>query len=251
MTTAAPAGTLRALRLFAANPDGLDLRSAGRQLGRPVASARRAVDALVAHGYVERTPTGTFRMRPGPDGLEGLGGPIGRASEVPTMLADAVTELHRRTKARAYLAEWTDDDHVDLLDARGHERLARIPELPARVPPTMAHAVAAAKVLMAFSSARRSRLEGASWTRFTAATITDPLSLDVELATIRRDGYALDREEFAEGFSCVAAPVADPGGRVAACLAVSMPTRQLDTCRAETIRAVTDVARTAHRLWYR
>ncbi|GLZ53106.1 IclR family transcriptional regulator C-terminal domain-containing protein [Actinomycetospora sp. NBRC 106378] len=249
MTTVAPAGTLRALRLLAANPDGLDLRDAGRHLGRPADSARATVDALVAGGYVERTPTGTFRMRPGP--APAPSGPVARAAEVPTMLADAVTELHRRTRARAYLAEWTDDDHVDLLDARGHERLARIPDLPARVPPTMAHAVAAAKVLMAFSSARRTRLEGATWTRFTATTITDPIALDAELATVRRVGYALDREEFAEGFSCVAAPVADPGGRVAACLAVSMPTRQLDTCRAATIRAVTDVARTAHRLWYR
>lgn len=249
----APPGTLRALRLFAANPEGLDLRSAGRHLGRSADSARAAVEALVAGGYVERTPSGTFRMRPGPTSVPSpaASGPIGRAAEVPTMLADAVTELHRRTRARAYLAEWTDDDHVDLLDARGHERLARIPDLPARVPPTMAHAIAAAKVLMAFSSARRSRLEGVSWTRFTASTITDATALDAELATVRRDGYALDREEFAEGFSCVAAPVADPGGRVAACLAVSMPTRQLATCRAETVRAVTDVARTAHRLWYR
>ncbi|MDL5156664.1 IclR family transcriptional regulator [Actinomycetospora termitidis] len=248
MTTATPPGMLRALRLFAANPDGLDLRRAGRHLGRAAEAARESVDALVAGGYVEQTPTGSYRMRPGPSGGDG---PVRRASEVPTMLADAVTELHRRTRARAYLAEWTDDDHVDLLDARGHERLARIPELPARVPPSMAHAVAAAKVLMAFSSARRSRLEGGTWTRFTASTITDPTTLDVELAAIRRDGYALDREEFAEGFSCVAAPVADPGGRVAACLAVSMPTRQLATCHAETVRAVTEVARTAHRLWYR
>jgi DNA-binding IclR family transcriptional regulator len=238
VTTAAP-GALRALRLLAANPEGLDLPSARAHLGRPLDATRRTVESLVAAGHAEATPQGVYRVRTGPTPL-------------PTMLADAVTELHRRTRARAYLAEWTDDDHVDLLDVRGHERLARIPDLPSRVPPTSAHALAAAKALMAFSRARRARLDDVGpWRRFTRATLTDPAALDADLARVRRDGYALDREELADGFACVAAPVADPDGRVAACLAVSMPARQLADREGAVIDAVTDVARTAHRLWYR
>jgi DNA-binding IclR family transcriptional regulator len=41
----------------------------------------------------------------------------------------------------------------------------------------------------------------------TPNTITDPKALKRELDEIREQGFALDREEFALGLSCVAVPV--------------------------------------------
>jgi DNA-binding IclR family transcriptional regulator len=48
----------------------------------------------------------------------------------------------------------------------------------------------------------------------------------------------------------VCAPIADPGGRVSAAIAVSLPAARLD--ELDRLAAdVTDVARSAHRRWYR
>ncbi|WP_254533152.1 IclR family transcriptional regulator [Natrinema gelatinilyticum] len=53
--------------------------------------------------------------------------------------------------------------------------------------------------------------------RITRYTITDPDRLFEEIETIREQGYALDRQERAEGIQCVGAPVnADGGDRLAA-----------------------------------
>ena len=50
----------------------------------------------------------------------------------------------------------------------------------------------------------------------TQHTLTDKDELRAEIAAIRRRGYAIDREEYAEGVSCVAAPLMSDGVAVLA-----------------------------------
>lgn len=65
--------------------------------------------------------------------------------------------------------------------------------------------------------------------RFTPNTITDKESLLLELDGIRNRGYAFDNEECEEGARCIAAPIRDFTGAVAACVSVSGPaTRMTD-----------------------
>ena len=247
--TVAP-GTLRVLRTLAAHPEGVDLGALGGHLGRTDTGLLPVLQRLCRDGYVERTGDGAYRLRPGPS----WGGTPAAATprrELPAMLSDAVTELYGRTRAWAYLAEWADDDQIDVVDIRGHQGLGLVPELSERIPPTMAHALAVSKVLVAHSPGRRARLEPSRWTAFTPATITSPDAYDLELARIRRDGYALDREEYAAGFSCVCAPIADPGGRVGAAIAITLPTPRFREELDRLVSDVTDVARVAHRQWYR
>jgi len=45
-----------------------------------------------------------------------------------------------------------------------------------------------------------------------------------ELATVRKQGYALDMEEYAENLCCVSVPVHDPhSGSIAAAISIAMP----------------------------
>jgi DNA-binding IclR family transcriptional regulator len=75
------------------------------------------------------------------------------------------------------------------------------------------HASAAGKLLLAGSDAwRRSRLSG-PLERFTPATLTDPLALEVELEGARARGYALERGEHREGQYALAVPLTSPDGR--------------------------------------
>ena len=91
-----------------------------------------------------------------------------------------------------------------------------------RVP---AHCSASGKLFLAQMSAaqRRRTLAGAPLERYTASTITDPELLEAELARVRRDGYALDREEFLPGLLCVAVAVPNPEGRASLGVALQAP----------------------------
>ncbi len=62
---------------------------------------------------------------------------------------------------------------------------------------------------------------------FTKRTITARPDLDRELEVIRARGYAIDDEEHEVGVRCVAAPVRDNAGIVAAALSISVPSVRL------------------------
>jgi DNA-binding IclR family transcriptional regulator len=55
--------------------------------------------------------------------------------------------------------------------------------------------------------------------RLTDNTVIDRTKLLNELTDIRRDRYALDREEFMSGLVCLAVPILQPKGRTRACVA--------------------------------
>ncbi|MEJ2869880.1 IclR family transcriptional regulator C-terminal domain-containing protein [Actinomycetospora sp. OC33-EN08] len=272
LKTAAEA--LAALRLLADAPDGLTADGLGTAIGKSSATARYLLNTLCQEGYARRDGrTGVYRLGDAPPwggawgvapdeepeedpaGVEDALRPLRREDdpvsryELPESLADAVTELYWRTRQRSYLARW-DGDATVIVDARGHQGLARIPDLRERIPVAQAHALAVTKALVATSSEiEELLLAQPSRTAFTATTITTTPGLEQELARVRRDGIAVDREEFAEGFCCVGAPIVAPDGRVAASIAVSSPARRFAEDSAALTSAVREVAATAMREW--
>jgi DNA-binding IclR family transcriptional regulator len=100
-----------------------------------------------------------------------------------------------------------------------------------RVP---AHCSASGKLFLAQMSPaqRRRTLAGVSLERYTPNTITDGEALEAELARVRRDGHALDREEFLPGLLCVAVPVPNPQGRSSMGVAVQAPAIRFTVERA-------------------
>jgi IclR family acetate operon transcriptional repressor len=59
--------------------------------------------------------------------------------------------------------------------------------------------------------------------RFTDKTITEFPALIESLRIVRRNGYALDREEFLPGVICVGAAIRDQAGTVIGAISVSTP----------------------------
>ncbi|WP_066266916.1 IclR family transcriptional regulator [Hydrogenophaga palleronii] len=101
-----------------------------------------------------------------------------------------------------------------------------------RVP---AHCSASGKLFLAWMGARQRRalLDGLILTRYTANTLTERTALEAELDTVRRDGHAVDAEEFVEGLVCVAVPVFAPGQRSLRCaLALQAPAARMSLAQA-------------------
>ncbi len=95
------------------------------------------------------------------------------------------------------------------------------------------HASAAGKLLLA----QLSRLELAAWVeesrpaRLTARTISTLSELEVEVARVRRRGWAEIVDELEDGLVSLAAPVRDRTGDLVAMIGVSGPTSRLDAGR--------------------
>ena len=91
------------------------------------------------------------------------------------------------------------------------------------------HVGAGWKSILAFlPDAECSRLlDGLSFKRLTANTITSRSELEKVLANVRKCGYAVDNAEGREGLHCVAAPVFDRTGRPVGTLCISAPAEQM------------------------
>jgi IclR family transcriptional regulator, acetate operon repressor len=100
-----------------------------------------------------------------------------------------------------------------------------------RVP---AHCSASGKVLMAqMSPAQRRRLLAhAPLEQYTANTKTDLDALEEEIRQVRKEGYALDDEEFLPGLLCIAVRVPREDGPSNLCIAIQAPIVRLSADRA-------------------
>jgi IclR family transcriptional regulator, acetate operon repressor len=100
-----------------------------------------------------------------------------------------------------------------------------------RVP---AHASASGKLfLMQLGAAQRKRLLAhVALEAYTPRTITSLATLEVELARVKRDGFAIDNEEFLPGLLCVAVPVPRPKAKSTLAIALQAPAMRMTAEKA-------------------
>jgi DNA-binding IclR family transcriptional regulator len=100
-----------------------------------------------------------------------------------------------------------------------------------RVP---AHCSASGKLLLAqlTPGQRRRLLDQVPLEPYTPHTITDFEALEREIETVRRDGHAIDNEEFLPGLFCIAVLVPRPGGRSNTCIAIQAPVMRVSRDKA-------------------
>ncbi len=244
------ATVLRALRLLGDHPAGLCANDLAERLGKSAATARYMINTLCEAGYAERDGSGRCRLTEAPPwGQWGTASPVPGDPDPGAVLAEATTELYRRTRQRSYLVRRTGAVVASVTDSRGHQGLAKLPGLGQHIPPHHAHALALTKVLLAMSPAYREAVENEPLTRLTPATLVDPGALHRELEQVHRDGIALDREEYAEGFATLAAPVVAPSGAATVALGLSCSARRLAVDGDELADAVRAVAARATAQW--
>ena len=198
---------LRVLDAFAEAGGEAGTNELARATGINASTVSRILATLVAGGYVQHRPE-TGRYRIGPQVLKlsshALGGVDLRSAARPHL--DALVE---ETGETATLSVPGDPDAVTIDFVLSRASVASV----ARVGrPSIAHATATGKVMLAFAA------DGlpASLAACTDRTITDPARLAEEVEAVRREGHAHASGEREPELNAVAVPVfGGPGGLIA------------------------------------
>lgn len=81
-------------------------------------------------------------------------------------------------------------------------------------------------------SQRRRLLEHAPLEQYTPHTLTELEALEREIEMVKRDGHAVDNEEFLPGLFCIAVLVPRSGGRSNICIAIQAPVMRISPDKA-------------------
>jgi DNA-binding IclR family transcriptional regulator len=236
------------LDALAASEAGLGVNELARRIGVNASTASRLLATLEDGQLVERSPGGPFRL-----GLKLVA------------LSDRVLgQLDVRQRARPLLARLAaETGETATLSVPGGGEAITVDFVPsgssvvsmARVGrPSVPHATATGKVMLAFESAGSAggagsagaaRPVGAAGSAqaagplaaYTERTITDPNALAVELAAVRERGYAEAVGEREPDLGAVAAPVFGRGEQLTAILGIQGPASRLPAAARKALRA--------------
>lgn len=225
----------RAFAVLGTLADGpIGVTEVAERASLPKSTAARLLASLAREGVVEQVP-GDTRYRLGPR-LVTLAARIRPTRSLAKLarpsleaLAEAVGEAAGLSVPDGslvhYIEQVSSPNPVSVRDWTG----SRIP----------LHAVSSGQVILAFAPpVVVQRYLGSPLERFTARTLVTASELLERMRAIRRDGFAWALEEFDEGISSVAAPVADASGEVVAAVHLHGPSYRFPMAGSE--RAIAD-----------
>lgn len=193
----------------------LGTNDVARRTGLNASTASRQLATLAAAGLVAHVEeSGRYRLGPR---LVALGNAALAGLDVRDLARPHLRALAEATGETATLSVPGDPDAVTVdfvQSAASVQSVARLGR------PSVAHATAAGKVVLAFGEVV---LPPGELRRFTARTITDPRKLAAEIDAVRRHGFARALGEREDDLDAAAAPVLGARGELVAVLGVQGP----------------------------
>ncbi len=232
---------LRAISILLAisqSPNGLRVKDISDKLAFSRQVTYHLVHTLQSTGIIRKNESNRYVL-----GLAAVAIAEGfhRQLAPPEHLGRRVRSIVDATGEAAYASGWMGGEAVAVYTARGNS-----PVGAAEVPlgySGFAHARAAGKLLLALADPTvvETYLKSHTLPRRTARTITTREHLMQEFERIRAQGFSTDNEEFDEGLSCLAVPIAGLNGRFV--LGISAPTSRFETNFDHYLSALTNAAR--------
>jgi IclR family transcriptional regulator, KDG regulon repressor len=223
MRLSSVANAIRLTKAFSEHEYEMGISALAGRLGLAKSTVHRLATTLVEYDILEQNrESGKYR----------LGLALFELGTLVRRKMDAVSESRQQMSA---LLEMTGEtvqlavlDHLSVLYIRileSRQAVRMSSTVGSRAP---AHCTSVGKALLAFQSPEVvKQVMDAGLRRYTANTITTPELLQEELASVRVRGYAVDDEESEVGLRCVAVPIRDHTGLVAAALSVSAPVQRM------------------------
>ncbi len=210
----------RAFDVLGSLGDGpLGVTEVADRAGLPKSTAARVLATLVTEGAVEQVP-GDTSYRLGPR-LITLAAGFSLTRSLAAIARPMLIDLAESSGEAAGLA-MPDGDLVHYIDQVDTVQPVLVRDWTgARIP---LHAVSSGQVLLAFRTpAAIERYLERPMERFTDQTLTDADTVRERLREVRRQGCIWAMDEFEDGISSIAAPIADASGEVIAAVHVHGP----------------------------
>jgi DNA-binding IclR family transcriptional regulator len=210
------------------NRPSLGVTDLARSLKLCPSDVHRILNSLLLYGYVEQSPE-TRRYHLGAGSIR-LGLSALQRNVVREKGHGILLRLSSRLDAATHLALFDIGQcEVFLVDQVDPENLSVFESRPGATPEM--HSTALGKTVMAGMDTEtfQRSLVRCGLTKSTRKTITEQPALEKELQLIRQRGYAIDREESAEGSCCVGSPVRNCSGSVIGAISASMKANRFES----------------------
>lgn len=208
------------LELLGAHPDGLALCELGDRLVLARSTAFNLAHSLIELGYASLDEeTGKYRL-----GLKmyEIGAQAVNRVDGMSLVRGCMTEIHRTINETVHLGvrSGTDTLYIDKLDSTQSIRMTSY--IGSRAP---LNCTALGKALLATlpDAEIRSLYAHTPLARVTPRSIGDMDTLLAQMAVVRANGYAVEREENNENVCCVAVALRGTDGRALYAMSVSAP----------------------------
>lgn len=219
----------------------LGVTDLARRLELFPSDVHRILASLQMYGYIEQNPE-TKRYQIGA-GLLRLGLTAFQRNVVQERGRAILIRLSRLLEAATHIAMLdTGECEVFLLDQVEPPGAAVFKARPGAI--TGAHSTALGKTVMAGMDPQtfQRALERSGLRKSTRKTITDLPSLEKDLQLIRTRGFAIDREESAEGACCIGCPLRNCTGTVIGAIGASMEAHRFGSLNLHRFAAQIDAA---------
>jgi len=225
--------TIDILEVFLKQGDEFGIVELANLSGLNISTAHRIVSALVKRGYLNQRRKGE-RYSLSPKLLQ-FGSIIRKRMKIGDVALPFLYKLNKIIDENVNLAILDTDGAIFIEVVESSQYLRMFLQLGAKEP---LHCTGVGKVFLAHMQDEELEtfLNGKGLPYYTENTIRDFSKLKQELSIIRREGAAIDNEEFVPGAKCVASPIKDANGNVVAAVSVSGPSARLHSKRVQELK---------------
>lgn len=221
------------IEVLSVEQEGLGVTEIAKRTGLNKSTVHRLLSTLAGRGYLARNPEGGYKI-----GLKLI-----------ESVSCYINSLELQTEARPYLAKITGElgltSHLGVLDG---DQVVYIEKMDVVSSVKMysqiglrmhAYCSSLGKCLLSgFSKEDLDRImKDCSFIKFTQSTISSLEELHKELTKVRKQGWAMDNQEYEIGHRCIGAPIYDYRGDIIAAISASGSTNLLTEDKIETSAA--------------
>lgn len=218
------------LELISNTAGGCPLKEISATLSIPRTTALRITQTLLAANYLARNEDGAFTLGPS---LVQLGVKALDNLDIRGFARPILQALSRDTGESSHLAMLTGDKSM-LIEVADSPHPIRIASRPGTL--VELHCSSTGKIFLAFAVAEPRKfiqtLELSEHTKQTDTTLDDVLA---SIDETRKNGYAMDEEEFMKGVRCMAAPVNNAFGKTIAAIGITASTSTFTKAKIRTM----------------
>ena len=202
---------------FITTNGGSGVEEVSQHLDIPKSSVYRILSTLERRGYIRHAGPNNYEVGIRLLMLQGI---TERQNHFIQVARPHLQSLAQRTGQTAHLALLAVNQVGYIDTVMGNQGLSIYPSIGTRTP---LYCTSLGKVLLAWLPPKKcgSILDQIKLERRTSNTITSRTELEAHLAQVRKQGYALDQEEYELGLRCIGAPIHNSEGEVVAAISIS------------------------------